>query len=85
MKKNLAATLASVGLALIFAVTLAGRIANSQVASGCADRIHATGGGGDIMCTYSNADDNYCYYNCTCTGRSRACEDLYDEWGLERY
>jgi hypothetical protein len=85
MKRHTAMTFFSLCLALTFTVTLAGKIANSQVASGCADRIHATGGGGDIMCTYRGADDNYCYYSCTCTGRLTACEDLYDEWGLEEY
>ncbi len=81
MKKNLIATLLAFCLAIVFTVTVAGGIANAQ----CANIIHATGGGGDIECRYSGADTNYCYYNCTCTGRSRACEDLYDEWGLEAY
>lgn len=76
MKKP-AATLLSLAFGCVLTVAL-----SSQAAFACLNRIHAKNNSGDMNCTYTHEDADWCYYSCTCTGN---CDALYAQFGLEEY
>jgi hypothetical protein len=61
----------------VFTLTL-----SNQVANACLSIIHAKNSRGDMTCTGTGSDADWCYYNCTCEGN---CDALYAQFGLEEY
>lgn len=41
-----------------------------------------TGDGASVTCTLTGEDENWCYYDCTCSGSASRCDQLYAAAGL---
>ncbi len=82
--KRFVVTLASLCAALILSVALAAGVAKACTASlqgtSCLSCEYAS-----LSCSLSGSDTNYCYYNCSCRGSARACDQIADQIGLEAY
>jgi hypothetical protein len=82
--KRLVASLFSLCLAVVFTVALAGKVA-AQSVPGCSLSIGSSGGGASLSCGLTGYDADWCYYSCSCSGSSAACDRLYAINGLESY
>lgn len=77
MKKFVSGVL-SFALAGCFTISLASAAAAQ---SGACD--YLIGGVGEgVTCYYRSQDDEYCYYDCYCTGTASQCDRFYTEHGL---
>ena len=59
---------------------------SAQIAFACSPTISVLSTKGDgayATCKNTGEDENYCYYDCTCTGTEQRCNELYAAAGLE--
>ncbi len=56
--------------------------ATSALACRGAIGVYSVNNQGSVQCTLTGEDENWCYYDCTCSGTPTVCDRLYAAAGL---